>query len=146
MPDDSNNNLSPPFQIRKRSVEALLLLAILFSSCDKRPTKTMEVTATAFNSFGWQTHRDHPTLTAWGDTLKPGMKAIAVSRDLIDSGLTHNTEVKIEGLPGKYLVKDKMNRRWKKRIDIYMETDLDSARSWGKQTVNISWKMPREME
>ena len=94
-------------------------------SCYFRETKTMEVTATAFNSFGWQTHRDHPTLTAWGDTLKPGMKTIAVSRDLIDSGLTHNTKVKIEGLKGKYLVKDKMNKRWRKRIDIYMGVDLD---------------------
>lgn len=121
----------------------LLCILLAVCSCDQRKTKTMEVTATAFNSFGWQTHRDHPTLTAWGDTLKPGMKTIAVSRDLIDSGLTHNTKVKIEGLSGKYLVKDKMNKRWKKRIDIYLGEDLDSARSWGKRQVIIYWKQNR---
>lgn len=104
----------------------------------------MEVTATAYNSLAVQTHRDHPTLTAWGDTLREGMKVIAVSRDLIDSGLTHNSEVRIEGFPGIYIVKDKMNMRWRKRIDIYMGLDADTARSWGKRKVNISWKTPQK--
>lgn len=125
-------------------VLVILSWFLMFSACDRPETKSMEVTATAFNSFGWQTHRDHPTLTAWGDTLKPGMKTIAVSRDLIDSGLTHNTVVRIEGLAGEYLVKDKMNHRWRKRIDIYMGNDLDSARSWGKRSLNISWEIPKE--
>jgi hypothetical protein len=40
---------------------------------------------------------------AWGDTLEPGMKAIAVSRDLIRLGLVHNTYVTIEALPGRYI-------------------------------------------
>ncbi|HKL37730.1 MAG TPA: hypothetical protein VJ876_02480, partial [Bacteroidales bacterium] len=68
----------------------------------------MEVTATAYNSHVNQTSGD-PRITAWGDTLKPGMKSIAVSRDLIDSGLTSGVEVKIEDLPGTYIVQDKMN-------------------------------------
>lgn len=101
-------------------------------------TKTMEVTATAYNSLSWQTLGD-PNLTAFGDTLKPGMKAIAVSRDLLDSGLVHNTKVKIQGLPGLYHVRDKMNRRWRRRIDIYMGTNHDSARAWGRKKVNITW-------
>ncbi|GAL15331.1 hypothetical protein JCM19233_6349 [Vibrio astriarenae] len=37
-----------------------------------------------------------------GDRLKPGMKSIAVSRDLIALGLTHNQEVRIEGFEGTY--------------------------------------------
>ena len=45
--------------------------------------KTLEVTATAYNSLAGQTF-GHPSEAAWGDTLKPGMKAIAVSRDLIN--------------------------------------------------------------
>ncbi len=98
-----------------------------------------EVTATAYNSVTAQTGPGDPTLTAWGDTLKPGMKAIAVSRDLIDDGLTHGTEVQIEGLPGTYIVRDKMNKRWDNKIDIYMGQDVKAARDWGKRTVTISW-------
>lgn len=98
-----------------------------------------EVTATAYNSVNSQTKAGDPTLTAWGDTLKPGMKAIAVSRDLIDDGLTHGTEVTIEGLEGTYIVRDKMNKRWEDKIDIYMGTDVEAAREWGKRTVTISW-------
>lgn len=112
-----------------------------FSACNQRETKTMEVTATAYNSLAAQTDRSNPTLAAWGDTLSAGMKVIAVSRDLIDSGLTHNTEVHIEGLPGTYVVKDKMNRRWQKKIDIYMGLDTDTARSWGRQKVKITWQV-----
>ncbi|MGB3587376.1 MAG: hypothetical protein WBA23_12590, partial [Tunicatimonas sp.] len=81
-----------------------------------------------------------PAIAAWGDKLKPGMKAIAVSRDLLNEyGLEHNAKVKIKGLPGTYRVLDKMNKRWKKRIDIYMGTDISKAREWGKQQVEISW-------
>ncbi|MEX0810897.1 MAG: hypothetical protein WD048_01690 [Chitinophagales bacterium] len=99
----------------------------------------MEVTATAYNSVKAQTAND-PVITAWGDTLKAGMKAIAISRDLIDSGFYHNMEVTINGLEGKYKVLDKMNRRWTKKIDIYMGADVSKAREWGKQEVTIRWK------
>jgi 3D (Asp-Asp-Asp) domain-containing protein len=67
------------------------------------------------------------------------MKAIAVSRDLIGMGLTHGTKVRIEGLPGKYVVRDKMHRRWTRRIDIYMGDDVEAARNWGKREVRIRW-------
>ena len=100
---------------------------------------SIEVVATAYNSIAKQTNKN-PTVTAWGDILKPGMKSIAVSRDLIDLGLVHKTEVTIEGLQGKYKVLDKMNKRWKKRIDIYMGNDVKSAKKWGKKRVKISWK------
>jgi 3D (Asp-Asp-Asp) domain-containing protein len=101
--------------------------------------KEMQVTATAYNSTKEQTY-GHPAEAAWGDTLKPGMKVIAVSRDLLDSGLTYGTRVHIEGLPGQYVVLDKMNARWKKKIDIYMGTSRRDAREWGKKEVTIRWK------
>ncbi len=100
--------------------------------------RALAVTATAYNSLPEQTDAE-PHLAAWGDSLAPGMKVIAVSRDLIPLGLDHRTSVKIEGLPGVYLVLDKMHQRWKKRIDIYMGHDLDAARTWGKRQVEISW-------
>lgn len=55
----------------------------------------MEVTATAYTSSPRETDST-PFLAAWGDTLKPDMKVIAVSRDLLELGLTHKTKVKIE--------------------------------------------------
>ena len=89
-----------------------------------------------------ETKKGNIGLAAWGDMLKPGMKAIAVSRDLIDLGLTHRTEVKIEGLEGTYIVRDKMNKRWTKKIDIFMGMDLQKARKWGKRKVTIHWTKP----
>ncbi|UGU18358.1 3D domain-containing protein [Sinomicrobium kalidii] len=100
---------------------------------------TLEVTAVAYNSVNSQTTTGNPALTAWGDKLKPGMKAIAVSRDLIKMGLDYNTKVKIEGLDGVYVVKDKMHKRWKKKIDIYMGQDVKAARRWGKRKVTITF-------
>ena len=117
-----------------------------FSACNFETKKTPEqqvvwdslyVTASAYNSLSWQTGQGNPALTAWGDTLKPGMKAIAVSRDLIDRGLDHNTTVKIEGFEGVFLVKDKMHYRWKNKIDIYMDEDVEKAREWGRRDVKI---------
>jgi 3D (Asp-Asp-Asp) domain-containing protein len=96
------------------------------------------VTASAYNSVPEQTSGD-PTVAAWGDELKPGMKAIAVSRDLIERGLTHGVKVKIEGLSGTYEVLDKTNARFKERIDIYMGEDVQAAREWGKKQVTIYW-------
>jgi 3D (Asp-Asp-Asp) domain-containing protein len=115
-----------------------LITAVTLAGCSGGNPR--EVTATAYNSVNSQTKAGDPTLTAWGDTLKPGMKAIAVSRDLIDDGLTHGTEVTIDGLPGTYIVRDKMNKRWEDKIDIYMGLDVEAAKEWGKRTVTISWK------
>jgi 3D (Asp-Asp-Asp) domain-containing protein len=103
----------------------------------------MEVMATAYNSLPSQTDWNHPTLAAWGDTLEPGIKCIAVSRDLIQMGLSHKAEVTIEGFPGSFLVLDKMNKRHKKSIDIYMGVDRTAANQWGKQKVIISWKVSK---
>lgn len=129
-----------------RLLKTLYILGILYvaTACtdaaeDPVPMRSMEVTASAYNSLSWQTQGD-PALTAFGDTLKPGMKALAVSRDLLDSGLTHNTKVYIPELRDTFLVKDKMNRRYVRKVDIYMGTNVDSAREWGMQKLTISWK------
>jgi 3D (Asp-Asp-Asp) domain-containing protein len=117
----------------------LVLICVLAASASADSVeRALAVTATAYNSLPEQTDAD-PHLAAWGDPLAPGMKVIAVSRDLIPLGLDHRTSVKIEGLPGVYVVLDKMHQRWEKRIDIYMGHDLDAARTWGKRRVEISW-------
>ncbi|RKE95398.1 3D domain-containing protein [Ichthyenterobacterium magnum] len=126
---------------KKIFIVAIILLII---SCKKEENifewETIEVTATAYNSLAYQTS-SNPHITAFGDSLKPGLKYIAVSRDLLSLGLKHNTQVKIEGFDGIYLVKDKMNKRWKNRIDIYMGTDVKAAKKWGRQKVTITYRV-----
>lgn len=121
----------------------ILFVALLFSTCKKTETKELEVVASAYNSLPGQTYSGHPNIGAWGDTLRPGMKVIAVSRDLIEQGLTRNQLVEIEGLPGKFRVLDKMNRRWKQKIDIYMGINQERAKEWGIQEVTIKWEVEK---
>lgn len=123
----------------------VLLFLSIFSAC-KRINRsepevdwdTICVTATAYNSTHYQTEGD-PSITAWGDTLKPGMRAIAVSRDLLRMGLDHNSQVKIEGFDSIYLVKDKMHYRWRNKIDIYMGEDVKKARKFGRKKINMAY-------
>lgn len=121
----------------------LVFLLITLGSCSgpEYEWRELEVTVTAYNSVPWQTS-GNPNLTAWGDTLRPGMQCIAVSRDLIALGLDHNTEVKIQGLPGSFLVKDKMNRRFTNHIDLYMGEDVEGAREWGRKKRLIRYRVP----
>ncbi|WP_420323021.1 3D domain-containing protein [Flagellimonas sp.] len=102
----------------------------------------LEVTVSAYNSVAWQTDSISPNIAAWGDTLKPGMKSIAVSRDLIKLGLKHNTMVKIDTFPDTFYVKDKMNKRWRNRIDLYMGLDVKKAREWGRKKLFICYAVP----
>lgn len=101
---------------------------------------SMVVTASAYNSLESQ-GVGNVNLTAFGDTLVPGMKSIAVSHDLIQKGLSHNTKVKIQGLEGVYVVNDKMHSRWKNKIDIYMGTDQKKALTWGRKKVEICFPL-----
>ncbi|MEW4924593.1 hypothetical protein [Algibacter sp. 2305UL17-15] len=128
----------------------LLILLVLFN-CKKAEDSFKDafnwhsrtVTATAYNSLAYQTD-SNPNITAFGDSLKPGMKYIAVSRDLQRLGLKHNTPVIIEGLEGVYLVKDRMHSRWTNRIDIYMGVDVKAAKEWGRRKVCIDYGIPKK--
>ena len=105
--------------------------------------RSLEVTATAYTSRRVET-QGNPRQAAWGDRLKPGMKAVAVSRDLIPLGLGHEARITIDGLEGEYRVLDKMAARWRKRIDIYFGDDLEGAREWGRRKVVVRWKQEEE--
>jgi len=119
-----------------------LLLAVNFSysvnACEDK-SRMLEVTATAYTSSVGETDST-PTISAWGNRLKPGMRVISVSRDLLAMGLTHGTLVKVQGFDNDFIVLDKMNERWTKKVDIYMGNDKRAALSWGKKKVNICWK------
>ncbi len=120
----------------------LLAVALLASACATMTPSGRElvVTATAYNAVPEQTDGD-PEIGAWGDRLRPGMRAIAVSADLHALGLVRGARVRIEGLRGEYEVLDRMPRRWQRRIDILM-ADRRAARSWGKRSVRIQWAPP----
>ncbi len=101
--------------------------------------KKLRVTATAYSSHAKQTDKT-PFLAAWNNRLRPGMKAIAVSRDMLTRyGMKNGTKVRIAGLPGYYRVRDKMNKRYRKRIDIYMGVNRRKALRWGRRSVVIYW-------
>ncbi|NER11272.1 3D (Asp-Asp-Asp) domain-containing protein [Muriicola jejuensis] len=123
----------------------LILVCLPLLSCadeeDKYTWESMEVTATAYNAVASQTD-SLVNIAAWGDTLKPGMKCIAVSRDLLKKGLRYDTPVKIEGFEGVFRVKDKMHGRWVNRIDIFMGVDVEKAREWGRKKVVIQYGIP----
>ena len=140
------------------SHSSLLMLSLLFlSGCtspdlhtlnvkDKKPIEkehVLKVTASAYTSTVCQTDRT-PYLAAWNNKLKPSVKSIAVSRDLLALGLTNGTKVRIDGYKHNYTVLDKMNKRWKKKIDIYMNCDRRRALRWGKRTVTIRWDKTEE--
>ena len=120
------------------------LLGVACASCAAiRPMpseyeNSLIVTAAAYNSLAGQTDAS-PKVGAWGDRIAPGVKAIAISHDLGSLGLGRGTKVRIEGLPGEYVVLDMMPARWKRHIDIYMGNDVKEARSWGRRKVKIWW-------
>jgi 3D (Asp-Asp-Asp) domain-containing protein len=102
-------------------------------------SRSVVVDATAYNSLPEQTGED-TTLSASGHRLAPGMRAIAVSPDLVPLGLVHGRKVRIDGLKGEWVVRDRMPARWKRRIDVYMGEDLPAARAFGRRRVRIHWQ------
>ena len=131
----------------KTNFKIYIVLAFLIYSCssaDKGYTwKTKEVMVSAYNSTKGQTD-GQPNIAAWGDTLKPDQKSIAVSRDLISLGFNYNTQVKIDGLEGIYLVKDKMHYRWRNKIDVYMGLDVQKARNWGRKKLKVQYRVKKD--
>lgn len=124
------------------------IIAVIFcliASCKEESSPkykwiSKEVRATAYNSTVAQTS-GNPHITAFGDSLIPGKKYIAVSRDLEHIGLTYNTPVKINGLEGTYLVKDRMHDRKRNQIDVYMGTDIKAALKFGRKHVLIEYRV-----
>ena len=137
-------------RLKKGSVVRLgqkILLPLPHKLAEAKKTKLLKsygkrklrVTATAYSSHRAQTDKT-PFLAAWNNRLRPGMKIIAVSRDMLTRyGMKNGTKVRIAGLPGTYRVRDKMNKRYKKRIDIYMGLDRRRALRWGRRNVVIYW-------
>ncbi|APQ18966.1 3D domain-containing protein [Maribacter hydrothermalis] len=133
--------------IKRLSIIVILIMAV---SCSDKSVDNkynwvpLKVTATAYNSIPSQTSYEHPAITAWGDSIKPGEKWIAVSRDLLKKGLAYNTLVKIDTFEGIYTVKDKMHSRWRNRIDIYMGDNVSKAKNWGRRKITIEYAVLKD--
>lgn len=115
---------------------SVLLLGFASSTGSANERRWLDVHVTAYNASVAQTDGD-PWVAAWGDRLRPGMRAIAVSRDLLALGLDHGTRVEIDGLPGQYVVLDKTHRRWTRRVDLFMGKDVRKALNWGIRKMRI---------
>ncbi len=121
----------------------LVLFAVLATACTRE--ERLSVSATAFNSTRAQTDA-RPTETSCGTRLEPGMKVIAVSRDLKREGLDCGTAVRIEGMDGTWTVEDVTAAKHEKLIDIYMGRDVQKAREFGRQDVEIRWRESDEQQ
>lgn len=118
---------------------ACLLLPASGVRAELPRVRSVVVDATAYNSVPEQTEGD-PWLSASGHRLEPGMRAIAVSPDLIPMGLVYGRKVRIDGIRGEWIVRDRMHERWKRRIDVYMGEDLEAAQRFGRRRVRIHWQ------
>lgn len=126
---------------------AVLAAAAFAAACAterrERPQRAGErsaiVTATAYNSHSDQTEGD-PFLTASGERLEPGTKAIAVSPDLAAAGLDFGTRVRIDGVDGEWVVLDRMPASRRRSIDLYFGLDEEAALRFGKRRVRIDWE------
>ncbi len=97
-----------------------------FPAAGDRPApRKMIVTATAYNSEVGQTDST-PFITASGTTVRDGVIAA--------NFLRIGTRVKIGDK--MYVVEDRMNKRYDKRIDIWMESKAD-AKQFGVRNVEI---------
>lgn len=104
-----------------------------------------DVEVTAYTSHSDQTD-DSPFIAAWNNRLHPvndKYRAIAISRDLLKDGLDYGDlvlVVKDNGDTIKCTVKDKMNKRFKNRIDLYFGIDRDEALDFGIKNWKIIYK------
>lgn len=104
------------------------ILIILFLTLE------IVVTATIYHADPAQTNADYLTtasLKSINESNPQGHRWIAVSRDLEEKGLTMGTEVCIEGageLDGDWVVEDRMNRRWKHRIDFLVNKSMKGGK------------------
>lgn len=98
-------------------------------SKEKPAVKTITVTATAYTSEVWQTDAT-PFITASGTTVRHGV----IAANFLPIG----TRVRMPEIYGHeiFIVEDRMNPRYFRRIDIWMD-DLTEARAFGVQQVKL---------
>ena len=101
------------------------------------------VTATCYNPTAAQCNSEY-WITASGskiDTLNPlKHRWIAISRDLEEQGITLNDTVQITGIGNysrQWIIKDRMNKRWKNKIDLLVG-ETDYIAKWTEVTITVN--------
>lgn len=92
------------------------------------------VTATIYHAVPGQTDNT-PFITASNKVINRddpgGHRWIAVSRDLEELGFTLGTRVCVDGagdMDGYWTIEDRMNKRWTKKIDFLVNTDMKGGK------------------
>lgn len=97
--------------------------------------ESLRVTVTAYSARPEETNSE-PWVTADMSPSRVGM--LAVSRDLLhEVGLEYGEVVILEGL-GAFKVRDTMNKRFKRRVDILMAHPR-AAIMFGKREAMLTW-------
>ena len=100
------------------------------------------VTATIYHADPAQCNADYLTTASLKTINKSnpqGHRWIAVSRDLEKYGFTFGTRVCIEGAgsyDGYWTVEDRMNKRWKNRIDFLVNKEIKGGK-WYNVKITI---------
>ena len=100
------------------------------------------VTATIYHAVPSQTDST-PLITASNKHINKenpqGHRWIAVSRDLEELGFTFGTYVCVENagnMTGVWRVEDRMNKRWKRRIDFLVNKEMKGGK-WENVKISI---------
>ena len=100
------------------------------------------VTATIYHADPAQCNADYLTTASLKTINKSnpqGHRWIAVSRDLEKYGFTFGTRVCVEGAEsydGYWTVEDRMNKRWKNRIDFLVNKEIKGGK-WYNVKITI---------
>ena len=107
----------------------LLLFWLLATPSRAAPAFLVKVIVTAYNPVPEQTD-DTPLITASNKRAQEGM--VALSRDLERNyGFRFGDEVRLLNV-GVFVFEDRMNRRWKRRVDLLMFCEK-RAKKFGKK-------------
>ncbi|MEB3167884.1 MAG: hypothetical protein VKK97_04040 [Synechococcaceae cyanobacterium] len=114
-----------------------LLQTVLGSNWDRsKGVISTAVTVSCYSSRRVETDST-PWTTADGSPTRPGI--IAISRDLLrDTGIRMGSRVVIEGY-GAFEVRDVMNSRWTRRVDIWV-ADATAAKRHGVKPAKLVWQ------
>ena len=111
-----------------RTIKILVILVLAMNLISLSCNGQIMVTATVYNAVPDQTDSD-PLITASLKQIDPNnpQRWIAVSRDLEELGITLGSMVCIDNageMNGEWAVEDRMNRRWRRRIDFLVHDSI----------------------
>ena len=114
---------------------ALVLLCVLCGFCLAGDARQERVTVTAYSAV------ESRGLTASGLRPRPGM--LALSRDLERAlGVAFGDTVTLGGVP--YVFEDRMNKKWRKRVDIFSPSYRQAKQFGIKHQVLLRLDAPYE--